>query len=219
MTAEELAGKIDQTILRPDITSIEMSLFLEEALKYPFASVCIPPCFVPQAASALNSSPVRVCTVIGFPLGYHKTGIKIREAVNAFEDGAAEIDMVMNISAFKSGEITQVVDEIAKVVSAVPDALVKVIIETCYLDNDEKISACDAVIKGGAAFLKTSTGFGPAGASVEDVRLLSDYASGRVKIKASGGIKTTVAALDFIEAGAERIGTSSGVDIFGKLKA
>jgi len=213
MTADELAQKIDQTLLRPDLTSAEMSRFLAEAIIYPFASVCVPPCFVPQAAYALSASPVKVCTVSGFPLGYQVAASKVSEALNAFEDGAVEIDMVMNIAALKSGETARVEDEIAQVVSAVPEALIKVIIETCYLNRDEKMAACDAVIRGGAAFVKTSTGFGPAGASVEDINLLYEHAAGRVKIKASGGIGTTDAALAMLDAGADRIGTSRGVEI------
>jgi len=217
MTADELAQKIDQTLLRPDVTSAQMSRFLADAIIYPFASVCIPPCFVLQAAAALSPSPVKVCTVAGFPLGYQLAASKVKEAANAFEDGAVEIDMVMNIAALKSGETARVEDEIAQVVSAVPEAVIKVIIETCYLNREEKVAACDAVIRGGADFVKTSTGFGPAGASVEDISLLSEHAAGRVRIKASGGIGTTDAALDMLDAGADRIGTSRGVEIIKGL--
>lgn len=217
MTADELAGKIDQTLLRPDVTKAEVSRFLSEAIDYPFASVCIPPCFVPLAATTLSQSTVSVCTVVGFPMGYNASLTKVKEAINAFNEGAEEIDMVINIGDIKSGETAKVEDEIAQIVSAVPSALIKVIIETCYLKRDEKIAACYAAIRGGAAFVKTSTGFGPAGASLEDVRLLSAHVSGRVKIKASGGIKTADNALSMIEAGAERIGTSGGIEIINAL--
>ena len=213
MTLEELAGHIDHTLLRPDITEGEIERFLEEAPEYPFASVCIPPCYVELAANRLSNSPIRVGTVVGFPLGYQTMATKLAEATGAVENGAKEIDMVMNIPAFKSGELERVQGEISEIVSALSQTIIKIIIETCYLTDEEKINACNLVAGSGAHFVKTSTGFGPGGATVQDVRLLAKTAAGKVGVKASGGIKTFNDTLEMIEAGASRIGTSSGIKI------
>lgn len=210
MTVDELAGYIDLSLLRPDAGIKEIQGLIIDAQRYPFASVCIPPCHVRLAARMLGESPVKVGTVIGFPFGYQSTEAKIHEACDAVEAGAEEIDMVMNISMFKSGEIAYVRDEISEIVSALSGVTVKVIIETCYLTDEEKVRACELVINGGADYVKTSTGFGPGGATVEDIRLLKETASGRIRVKASGGIKTLDDALRMIDAGASRIGTSSG---------
>ncbi|HLC18287.1 MAG TPA: deoxyribose-phosphate aldolase [Thermodesulfobacteriota bacterium] len=213
MTRDELAAKIDLSLLRPDATKREVEGLLRGALCYPFASVCIPPCYVRLASTLLAGSPVRVGTVSGFPLGYQTTEIKVREAVEAFSSGALEIDVVMNISAFKSGYLSVVEEELSRIVGELPEAAVKVIIEAAYLTDTEKVRACGVVISSGAAFVKTSTGFAPGGAIVDDVRLLKEASAGRVRVKAAGGIKTLAAALEMIEAGADRIGTSSGIDI------
>jgi deoxyribose-phosphate aldolase len=177
---------------------------------------------VSLAAGLVKGSPIKVGTVVGFPLGYQTSSVKLFEAKEALEAGAGEIDMVMNISRFtvmdrKSGDINLVEDEISTITSSLPETVVKVIIETCYLTDEEKVSACGLVIRGGANFVKTSTGFGPGGATEEDVRLLVKAAAGRIKVKASGGIKTLDRALKMIHAGAERIGTSTGIEIVEEL--
>src|SRR3972149_4746976 len=213
MTSEQLAGYIDLTLLKPQITAKDIEALVRDAQKYPFASVCIPPCHVSLSAKMLKDSPIKVGTVIGFPLGYQTTSVKLYEASEAVESSAKEIDMVMNISAFKSGEMTMVQDEISEVVSALPKIVVKVIIEACYLTDKEKIKACEMTIKSKADFVKTSTGFGPDGATIEDVKLLVKTAKGRINVKASGGIKTFDDTLKMIDAGAMRIGTSAGMKI------
>ncbi|MFQ5480152.1 MAG: deoxyribose-phosphate aldolase [Thermodesulfobacteriota bacterium] len=218
MTIEELANRIDLTILNPLATKTDVEVLARKALAYPFASLCLPPCHAGLAARLLAGSPIKVCTVVGFPLGYEAAEIKVLAARKAVDEGAQEIDMVMNQSAFHGGEYGPVEDEIANLVSAVPEALVKVIIETCYLDEAQKARAAEIIIRAGARFIKTSTGFGKDGAIVEDVRLLSRLASGRAGVKAAGGIKTLQDALAMIEAGAERIGTSSGIEILEALK-
>ncbi len=213
MTLEELAGHIDATLLKAGAAVKDIENMIMDAIKYPFASVCIPPCHVALASSLVKGGALRVGTVVGFPLGYQTFKTKLIEAREAVESGAKEIDMVMNISAFKSRDISSVEEEIAGIVSNLPGIVVKVIIETCYLSEIEKATACELAIKGGAGFVKTSTGFGPGGATVEDVRFLRDSARGRIKVKASGGLKTLDEALRMIESGATRIGTSSAVPI------
>jgi deoxyribose-phosphate aldolase len=213
ITINELLGYIDLTLLKPQATVKDIEAFVSGSQKYPFASVCIPPYYVSLAAKTLKGSPTKVGTVIGFPLGYQTTPVKLNEAREAVESGADEIDMVMNISAFKSGELSMVQDEISTIVSALPKIVVKVIIETCYLTDEEKLKACELVIKGKANFVKTSTGFGSGGATIDDVKLLVNTAKGRIKVKASGGIKTLDETLKMIDAGAMRIGTSAGIEI------
>ncbi|MBI3582319.1 MAG: deoxyribose-phosphate aldolase [Nitrospinae bacterium] len=212
-TADELAGYIDLTLLKPQATVKDIEALVSKAQKYPFASVCIPPCHVERAVEMLKGSHTKVGTVIGFPLGYQTTSVKLYEAREAVESGADEIDIVINISRFKSGELSMVQDEISEIVSALPKIVVKVIIETCYLTNEEKIKACELAIKSKADFVKTSTGFGPGGAIVDDVKLLLNTAQERIKVKASGGIKTLDGTLKMIDAGANRIGTSAGMEI------
>lgn len=213
MLPEDLASYIDQTLLKPEIKKNELEDFLANASRYPFASVCIPPYYVKTAARILQKTPLKISTVVGFPFGYQTSSCKILEAKEAFQNGAAEIDMVMNLSAFKSGEIEHVREEIAEIVSAAPGAIIKVIVETCYLTKEEKIAACIMVINSGAHFIKTSTGFGPGGATLEDIRLLSETAGERIRVKASGGIKFAAEVLTMIENGAQRIGTSNGSKI------
>jgi deoxyribose-phosphate aldolase len=213
MTRDRLASHIDLSLLRPDATMREIEALVSDAQRYPFASICIPPCHVRLAARTLGESPVKVGTVVGFPFGYQSTDVKLQEAWDAVDAGAEEIDMVMNISMFKSGELAMVQDEVSSIVSALSGVVVKVIIETCYLTEEEKAKACEMVIKSNAEFVKTSTGFGPAGATAPDVKLLAGAASGRIKVKAAGGIRNLDDALRMIEAGASRIGTSAGVRI------
>ncbi len=213
MTTDELAGHIDQTLLKPEVNEEEMSQFLEEAGHYPFASVCIPPCYVQLAVSLLKGTPVKTGTVIGFPLGFQTATTKIGEANEALKKGADEIDMVMNITTFKSGNHDAVREEIHAIKKVAGEKTVKVIIETCYLTDDEKRAACDLVIAGGGDYVKTSTGFGPGVATVEDVELLASQSAGQIKVKASGGLKTLFQALAMLEAGADRIGASSSISI------
>ncbi len=218
MTEKELAGKIDITILSPLATSAEIKSLAKKSLPYPFATLCIPPCHVSLAASLLHNSPIKVSTVIGFPLGYDVPEVKIAAAKKAVDDGASEVDVVMNQSAFHGGEYALVEDEISAIVSSIPSTSVKVIIEACYLNERQKADALEIIIKAGAHYIKTSTGFAKAGATLEDVRLLVRLAAGRAGVKAAGGIKTLPAALAMIDAGAERLGTSSGIEIIESLR-
>jgi deoxyribose-phosphate aldolase len=211
---KELAGYIDHTILKPDATFDEVGKICDEAKEYQFASVCINPYFVPFVRDALKGSPVRTCTVIGFPLGCTPMEVKGYEAARAIKDGAQEVDMVINISALKSGRYGDVEDDIKSVVNtAGKKAVVKVIFETCFLTDDEIKTACGIALKAGAGFVKTSTGFGKGGATVEAVRIMNQAVGGKMGIKASGGIKDYETAKLMVENGATRIGTSSGVKI------
>lgn len=219
MTPETLAGAIDLTLLKPDCAVKDIEALAASAEKFPFAAICVPPCHVALAARLVEGNPVRVATVAGFPLGYQGRGIKLAEAVTAAEEGADEIDMVMNVSLFKSGKYAGVEDEIDSIVRGLPGRTVKVIIETCFLNGREKLEALEICVNGGAHFVKTSTGFGPSGATVEDVRMLKEAARGRLKVKASGGIKGLSDAIIMIEAGADRLGTSAGVSIMEELMA
>jgi len=213
MDAKELAGLIDSTLLGPASTVEEVEKLAEEAALRGFASVCVPPCHVELASSILKHSAVAISTVAGFPLGYQSRGIKLIESVKAFGEGATEIDLVMNISLFKSGLLEPVSEEITSIVETLPDALIKVIIEAALLTDEEKERACAMVASSGAAFVKTSTGFGPSGARAEDVRLLTRVSGGRIGVKAAGGIKDLEGALAMIEAGATRLGTSRAARI------
>jgi deoxyribose-phosphate aldolase len=217
MKADELARLIDLSLLRPEVTERDLEELIRRALLYPFASVCIPPSYVGLARKLLKGSPIKVGTVVGFPLGYQTPEVKLIEALEAVGAGAQEIDLVMNISRFKSGELKLVEEEIKKIATAFTDTVLKVIIETCYLTDQEKVLSCGLAIRGGADFVKTSTGFGPAGASEKDVRLLRKATGGKIKVKASGGINTLDGALRMVRAGAERIGTSSGIEILKEL--
>ncbi|MFQ5466312.1 MAG: deoxyribose-phosphate aldolase [Thermodesulfobacteriota bacterium] len=217
MTPAELAGRIDQTLLAPEATRADVERFIDAALAYPFATLCVPPCYVGLAARKLRGSPAGVTTVAGFPLGYATAGAKLFEARTAADRGATEIDVVMNVSAFRSGEEGVVADEISAIVRALPGVAVKVIIEACYLTDAEKVRACGIIASAGAAFVKTSTGYGPGGATASDVRLLRRACGRRLGVKAAGGIRTTAEAIAMIEAGADRIGTSAGVKIIEGL--
>jgi deoxyribose-phosphate aldolase len=217
MTRDELAGLIDLTSLRPEAKESEIERLLEDARRYPFASVCVPPCYVALARRGLEDSGVAVSTVVGFPLGYQKTGVKLAEAALALEEGAAELDVVMNISAFLSGRYGYVAEEIEKITAASGPSMVKVIIEACYLTDEEKRAAALLSADSGAAFVKTSTGFARGGATVADVRLLKDAVGDRARVKAAGGISTLASSLEMIGAGAERIGASRGVEIIEEL--
>ena len=211
LKVEELAGIIEHTQLKPYEPEGSIVRLCDEALKYGFRAVCVSPFWVSLCRERLRGSNVNVVTVIGFPLGMSKPEVKAYEARLAVEDGADEVDMVMNLGAFKSGDYETVASDIRGVVSCgVP---VKVILETCYLSREEIVRACRIAVEAGASFVKTSTGFGPAGARVEDVRVMKEAVAGRAGVKAAGGIRTFRDALRMVEAGADRIGTSSGVRI------
>ena len=200
--------KVDHTLLKPLATWEDIKKICDEAKEMKVASVCIPPSYVKQASEYLKDE-IPVCTVIGFPLGYNTTKIKIEEAKEAIQNGAKEIDMVINIGDAKSGLFDKIEDEIRQIKNAIGNHILKVIIETCYLTQDEKIALCKAVSNAKADFIKTSTGFGTNGATLEDIKLMKENVSKDVAIKAAGGIKTIEDAKNFINAGATRLGTSS----------
>lgn len=216
---KNISHYIDHTLLKPDATQEQIITLCTEAKEYEFASVCVNPYWVSLCRDQLKESPVKVCTVIGFPLGANTTVVKVAETLQAIEDGADEVDMVINISALKSGKDIDVEADIRAITEAVQKAtgnnqtLVKVILETCLLSDEEKIRACELSEKAGADFVKTSTGFSTGGATVEDVKLMKKTVGSRMEVKASGGIRDTQTALAMIQAGATRIGTSSGIQI------
>lgn len=208
-----LASYIDHTVLKAETTSKDVEKLCREAIKNKFAAVCVNPRFVAVAAEILKGSSAGLATVVSFPLGASTTAVKMAETMDAINNGATEIDMVMAVGLMKEGNFKAVSDDIRGVVSAANGKPVKVIIETCYLTPDEIARASVIAADAGAHFVKTSTGFGSRGASVEDVKIIKKAVGDRAKIKASGGIKTREQALAMIEAGASRIGTSSGVAI------
>lgn len=212
---KELAAFIDHTLLKPETTSAMVEQICKEAMIHHFCSVCILPTFVSHAASLLKGSDVKVCTVIAFPLGASESRVKALETSVAVEQGADEIDMVLNIGMLKSGERVKLKDDIAAVVEAARGRTVKVILETCLLSDEEKVQACKTCVEAGADFVKTSTGFSSAGASIEDVQLMRKTVGPDIGVKASGGIRDYQTACDMIEAGASRLGTSSGLIIVG----
>lgn len=215
MTKKELAKFFDHTNLNPTATKLDIKKLCDEAKKYGFFSVCMHPCYVLWAKMCLEGSKVKVCTVIGFPLGASITDVKVFETKEAIKDGADEIDMVINIGALKINH--PIVEEsIRKVVKAAKGKIVKAIIECCYLTDEEKRRACKIAKKAGAHFVKTSTGFGPSGATVKDVKLMKKAFGGDVK--AAGGIRTLKDALAMIKAGATRLGCSASVEIMEEFE-
>lgn len=221
MNAQNLASLIDHTALKATVASDDVRKLCAEAREHGFASVCVNPCHVPLAASLLAGSAVKVCTVIGFPLGANQPAIKACEVDLAVREGATEVDMVINVGALKSGDFAAVEGDIAAVVRAArhaggPHVAVKVIIETCYLTNDEKRLACIIAKKQGADFVKTSTGFGTGGATPADIALMRAAVGPEFGVKASGGVSDRAGALAMVEAGATRIGASAGVRIVQK---
>lgn len=208
-----LARLMDHTLLRPEATGIDVDRLCDEARQWGFVAVCVNPCHVAQAVRRLQNTPVAVATVIGFPLGATTTRAKAGEAREAVELGARELDMVMTIGAAKSGEWGRVGDDVSAVVQAAPAALVKVILETALLTDAEKEQACRAAVQAGAHFVKTSTGFGPGGATVEDVVLMRRVVGNACQVKAAGGIRDLKAVQHLVAAGADRVGTSRGVAI------
>lgn len=204
---------IDHTILKADATTADVLRLCEEAKTYDFASVCVNACYAKTVADALVGSDVKTCCVVGFPLGAMTSAAKAFEAREAVKNGAQEIDMVIHVGALREGKDDYVEADIRAVVEASAPAIVKVIIETCYLNEDEKKRACALALKAGAAFVKTSTGFGSGGATAEDVALMKACVGDAAKVKASGGIRTKADADKMVRAGAERIGASAGIAI------
>ncbi len=212
MDNAEIIRHIDHTLLKATSSWEEIRVLCDEAVAHKTASVCIPPSYV-QRIRAVYGEKIKVCTVIGFPLGYDTTAVKAQQAANAVVEGADEIDMVINLGDVKNGDFEKITSEIAAVKEAVNGRLLKVIIETCYLTQEEKVHLCHCVTNGGADYIKTSTGFGPGGAVIEDIHLFKNHIGPQVKIKAAGGVRSKDDLIRFIEAGCERIGTSSGVSI------
>jgi deoxyribose-phosphate aldolase len=215
MNREEVAHLIDHTLLKPEATPAQVAQLCDEARRYGFASVCINPVYVRLATEKLEGSGVAVCTVVGFPLGATTTLIKVKEARQAMADGATEIDMVIHIGALKAGDYDAVQEDIAAVAAAchAGGTLLKVIIETVLLSDEEKVIACRLAQAAGADFVKTSTGFAGGGATIEDVRLMRQTVGPQMGIKAAGGVRSYADAMAMVEAGATRIGASAGVEI------
>lgn len=211
MTNEEMLSHVDHTLLKAFAKWEDIKKLCEEAVKYKCASVCIPPCYIARVHEAFPS--LNICTVVGFPLGYSVTESKIAETKKAIEDGANEIDMVINISDVKNGDFDAVETEIKALKEACGTKILKVIIETCYLTDDEKIAMCKAVTNAGADYIKTSTGFGTGGATFEDIELFKKHIGPNVKIKAAGGVSTLEDLQKFIELGCDRVGTSRAVGL------
>ncbi len=206
MNRTEILSKTDHTLLAPQATWEEVEALCKEALAYHTASVCISPCYVLPAKKAFPD--LTVCTVIGFPSGAHTTACKVMETKDAIANGADEVDMVINVGFVKDGRFDAVLDEIRQVKAAADSRILKVIIETCLLTEDEKIRLCDIVSRSGADFIKTSTGFSKGGATPEDIRLMRKYCAPGLKIKAAGGISTLADAEEFLKLGADRLGSS-----------
>lgn len=216
-TRATIAKTTDHTVLKAVATEQQVRELCAEAKANNFASVCVNPCWVPLCTKELSGTSVLVCTVVGFPLGANATATKVDETRLAVRQGAVEIDMVIHVGAAKSGDWKRVEDDIREVVKAAAPAIVKVILETCYLTDAEKVKACEAAMKAGARFVKTSTGFGTGGATVDDVKLMRQTVGDKMLVKASGGIRSYHDAIKLLEAGADRLGASSGVTIVSEL--
>ena len=214
---QNYAAMIDHTLLKADATRDQIEKICAEAKQYVFASVCVNPTWVKYSAELLAGTDVKVCTVIGFPLGASTSAVKAFETKDAIANGAGEIDMVINIGALKNGEFDVVRDDIKAVVDAANGTLVKVIIETCLLTNEEKVKACELSVEAGADFVKTSTGFSTGGATAEDIALMRKTVGPDLGVKASGGVRNLEDMKRMIENGATRIGASSGVAIMNGL--
>ncbi len=216
MTASNMAQYIDHTLLKPEAQQSAFDKLCDEAIRYRFKAVCVNSCRVAYVAEKVKGSGVEVCSVVGFPLGAMETRAKAFEASQAIEDGATEVDMVINIGALKSGDLKTVEDDIRSLRNAAKGSTVlKVIIETCLLTDEEKILACEIAKKAGADFVKSSTGFSSGGATIEDIAMMRKVVGSDMGVKASGGIKDFAAASAMINAGADRLGTSSGIAIVG----
>ena len=204
---------IDHTILKATASSTDVQKLCEEAIEHEFYSVCVNGCYVADAKQLLQGTDVKVAAVVGFPLGAMTTAAKVFEAKEAVENGAGEIDMVINIAKLKDGEFEFVENEIRQIKEAIGDNVLKVIIETCYLTDEEKVKACELSLAAKADFVKTSTGFGTGGATYEDVKLMKSVVGDNAKVKASGGVRDKETAQKYVDLGAERLGTSSGIEI------
>ncbi|MDD3655706.1 MAG: deoxyribose-phosphate aldolase [Atribacterota bacterium] len=213
LAKNNIARLIDHTALRPDVTGMQIEKLCKEALQYHFYSVCINASFIPLARAFLSTSEVKICTVVGFPLGATLSRVKAYEAEEAAKEGAEEIDMVINVSTLKDKDYQKVQEDIKLVVKAVSGLICKVILENCLLTDQEKEVACQIAAEAGASFVKTSTGFEQGGATVEDIKLMRNVVGNHMGIKAAGGIRDYKAALQMVEAGATRIGASKGVEI------
>ncbi len=214
--SEEIGGYIDHTLLKAEATRREIIQLCREAVENKFYSVCINPSYVKTAAKELKGSGVKVCAVVGFPLGTTTSAVKAFETAEAVENGADEVDMVIHIGALKGGENKYLLDDVSAVVGAAKGKVVKIIIETGLLSDQEKKLVCRLAKNAGADYVKTSTGFGPGGASIADVQLMRETVGPSFGVKASGGVRTFLKARQMIEAGATRIGTSSGLNIIKK---
>lgn len=212
MNKQEILGHIDHTLLKAFSTWDQIKALCDDAVAYKTASVCIPPSFVKRAKETYGDA-LNVCTVIGFPLGYNTTAVKAFEVKEAILGGASEVDMVINIGALKDKDYDYVQNEIAELKKAAGDHILKVIVETCYLTEEEKVKVCELVTNAGADYIKTSTGFGTGGATIEDINLFKAHIGPSVKMKASGGVKTVDDLEMFLGAGCERIGTSSAIGL------
>ena len=204
---------IDHTILKATASSSDIQKLCEEAIEHEFYSVCVNGCYVADAKHLLQGSDVKVAAVVGFPLGAMTTASKVFEAKEAIENGASEIDMVINVAKLKDGEFDYVENEIRQIKEAIGDNVLKVIIETCYLTDEEKVKACELSLVAKADFVKTSTGFGTGGATYEDIKLMKSVVGDNAKVKASGGVRDKETAQKYVDLGAERLGTSSGIEI------
>ena len=213
MTNAEMLTYVDHTLLKPTATWNQIKTLCEEAMKYHTASVCIPCSFISRAHEAFPE--LNLCTVVGFPLGYSTTASKLFETREALHNGASEIDMLVNLGDVKEGYFDKVTQEIRELKKACGDKILKVIIETCYLTEEEKIELCHCVTDGGADFIKTSTGFGSAGATFDDIKLFREHIGPGVKIKAAGGIRTYEDIVTYIELGCDRLGCSAAIKVLG----
>lgn len=212
MNTSEILSHVDHTLLKAFATWEDIQKLCEEAMEYHTASVCVPPSYIKRIHDTYGDK-INICTVVGFPLGYSTTKAKVAETVQAIEDGASEVDMVINIADVKNGDFDKVTEEIRSLKQAAGDKILKVIIETCYLTEEEKIAMCKAVTEAGADYIKTSTGFGTGGATMEDILLFKKFIGPHVKMKAAGGVKSVEDMEAFLEAGCDRIGTSSAISL------
>jgi len=217
ISREQLAGMIDHSLLKPQSTREELKKLCTEAVTYGFKAVCVNPVHVADAAAFLKGEKPLVCSVVGFPFGTHTPEAKAAETAEVVRLGAREVDMVLRVGSLKEGRDDEVAEDITAVVRAAAGCPVKVIIETCYLSKEEKIRACLLAVKAGAAFVKTSTGYGSAGATVADIRLMRKTVGEGIGVKAAGGIRSLADAMAMIEAGTNRIGASASVAIIGQL--
>lgn len=211
MTDLEMLHYVDHTLLKPVAQWNEIEELCKEAMEYNTASVCIPPCYISRVHKEFPK--LTICTVVGFPLGYSESEVKVYETQKAIKDGAVEVDMVVNIADVKNGDYEKVEKEIAELKKAAGENVLKVIIETCYLTEAEKIAMCEAVTAAGADYIKTSTGFGTAGATLSDIELFKKHIGPHVKIKAAGGVRTLEDLRAYIEAGCSRVGASAAVKL------